>query len=44
MKRVGDESIKVNEVRFIIFLNEENKKFLLRQKFYGSEVRRVEKF
>lgn len=44
VKRAGDESIKVNEVRFITSLNEENKKFLLRQKLHGSEVRRAEKF
>ncbi|CAN6348651.1 unnamed protein product [Urochloa humidicola] len=42
-KRAGDESTKVNEVRFITSLNEENKKFLLRQKLYDSEVRRAEK-
>ncbi|XP_006655951.1 uncharacterized protein LOC102704066 [Oryza brachyantha] len=42
-KRAGDESTKVNEVRFITSLNEENKKFLLRQKLHDSEVRRAEK-
>jgi hypothetical protein len=42
-KRAGDESTKVNEVRFITSLNEENKKFLLRQKLYDSEMRRAEK-
>jgi hypothetical protein len=42
-KRAGDESTKVNEVRFITSLNEENKKFLLRQKLHGSEMRRAEK-
>lgn len=44
VKRAGDESIKVNEVRFITSLNEENKKFLLRQKLHDSEMRRAEKF
>ncbi|XP_021733923.1 uncharacterized protein LOC110700659 [Chenopodium quinoa] len=44
VKRAGDESIKVNEVRFITSLNEENKKFLLRQKLQDSEMRRAEKF
>uniref|UniRef100_A0A0E0DZL0 S phase cyclin A-associated protein in the endoplasmic reticulum N-terminal domain-containing protein n=1 Tax=Oryza meridionalis TaxID=40149 RepID=A0A0E0DZL0_9ORYZ len=42
-KRAGDESTKVNEVRFITSLNEENKKFLLRQKLHDSEMRRAEK-
>ncbi|XP_062187803.1 uncharacterized protein LOC133891107 isoform X2 [Phragmites australis] len=42
-KRAGDESIKVSEVRFITSLNEENKKFLLRQKLHDSEMRRAEK-
>ncbi|KAL5198317.1 hypothetical protein ABZP36_001829 [Zizania latifolia] len=42
-KRAGDESVKVNEVRFITSLNEENKKFLLRQKLHDSEMRRAEK-
>ncbi|KAK9669199.1 hypothetical protein RND81_13G115200 [Saponaria officinalis] len=44
VKRAGDESNKVNEVRFITSLNEENKKFLLRQKLHDSELRRAEKF
>ncbi|XP_052180072.1 uncharacterized protein LOC127793270 isoform X2 [Diospyros lotus] len=43
VKRAGDESIKVNEVRFITSLNEENKKFILRQKLHDSELRRAEK-
>ncbi|TVU38092.1 hypothetical protein EJB05_11443 [Eragrostis curvula] len=42
-KRAGDESTKVSEVRFITSLNEENKKFLLRQKLHDSEMRRAEK-
>ncbi|XP_062190721.1 uncharacterized protein LOC133893648 isoform X2 [Phragmites australis] len=42
-KRAGDESNKVSEVRFITSLNEENKKFLLRQKLHYSEMRRAEK-
>lgn len=42
-KRAGDESSKVNEVRFITSLNEENKKLILRQKLHGSELRRAEK-
>jgi hypothetical protein len=42
-KRVGDESTKVSEVRFITSLNEENKKFLLRQKLHDSEMQRAEK-
>ncbi|KAL9243261.1 hypothetical protein vseg_017170 [Gypsophila vaccaria] len=44
VKRAGDESNKVNEVRFITSLNEENKKYLLRQKLHDSELRRAEKF
>ncbi|KGN63704.1 uncharacterized protein LOC101216553 isoform X3 [Cucumis sativus] len=43
VKRAGDESSKVNEVRFITSLNEENKKIMLRQKLHGSELRRAEK-
>ncbi|GMH31548.1 hypothetical protein Nepgr_033392 [Nepenthes gracilis] len=43
VKRAGDESIKVNEVRFITSLNEENKKFVLRQKLHDSQMRRAEK-
>ncbi|KAJ6820475.1 uncharacterized protein M6B38_397200 [Iris pallida] len=42
-RRAGDESSKVNEVRFITSLNEENKKFILRQKLQDSEMRRAEK-
>lgn len=42
-RRAGDESSKVNEVRFITSLNEENKKLILRQKLHDSEVRRAEK-
>ncbi|MED6206043.1 hypothetical protein PIB30_023259 [Stylosanthes scabra] len=42
-KRAGDESSKVNEVRFITSLNEENKKLILRQKLHESEMRRAEK-
>ncbi|KAI9117138.1 hypothetical protein K1719_011304 [Acacia pycnantha] len=42
-KRAGDESSKVNEVRFITSLNEENKKLILRQRLHGSELRRAEK-
>jgi hypothetical protein len=42
-KRAGDESSKVNEVRFITSLNEENKKLILRQKLHDSELRRAEK-
>ncbi|KAK7388896.1 hypothetical protein VNO78_23723 [Psophocarpus tetragonolobus] len=42
-KRAGDESSKVNEVRFITSLNEENKKLMLRQKLHESELRRAEK-
>lgn len=43
VRRAGDESSKVNEVRFITSLNEENKKFMLRQKLHDSELRRAEK-
>ncbi|KAG5618501.1 hypothetical protein H5410_018325 [Solanum commersonii] len=43
VRRAGDESIKVNEVRFITSLNEENKKLILRQKLHDSELRRAEK-
>ncbi|KAL8143369.1 hypothetical protein V2J09_016401 [Rumex salicifolius] len=43
VKRAGEESIKVNEVRFITSLNEENKKFMLHQKLHVSEMRRAEK-
>ncbi|KAJ9677512.1 hypothetical protein PVL29_022484 [Vitis rotundifolia] len=43
VRRAGDESSKVNEVRFITSLNEENKKLMLRQKLHDSEVRRAEK-
>ncbi|KAK1317081.1 hypothetical protein QJS10_CPA05g01789 [Acorus calamus] len=43
VRRAGDESSKVNEVRFITSLNEENKKFILRQKLHDSEMRRAEK-
>ncbi|XP_074304130.1 uncharacterized protein LOC141638681 [Silene latifolia] len=43
VKRAGDETNKVNEVRFITSLNEENKKFILRQKLHDSELRRAEK-
>nr|GMC69639.1 uncharacterized protein LOC109193559 isoform X2 [Ipomoea batatas] len=42
-RRAGDETIKVNEVRFITSLNEENKKLILRQKLHDSELRRAEK-
>ncbi|CAI0560428.1 unnamed protein product [Linum tenue] len=42
-RRAGDESSKVNEVRLITSLNEENKKIKLRQKLHDSEVRRAEK-
>ncbi|KAH7851799.1 hypothetical protein Vadar_016608 [Vaccinium darrowii] len=42
-RRAGDESSKVNEVRFITSLNEENKKLILRQKLHDSELRRAEK-
>ncbi|CAM8943603.1 unnamed protein product [Rhodiola kirilowii] len=43
VRRAGDESSKVNEVRFITSLNEENKKLVLRQKLHDSEIRRAEK-
>ncbi|KAK6920941.1 S phase cyclin A-associated protein in the endoplasmic reticulum, N-terminal [Dillenia turbinata] len=43
VRRANDESSKVNEVRFITSLNEENKKLILRQKLYDSELRRAEK-
>lgn len=43
VRRANDESSKVNEVRFITSLNEENKKLMLRQKLHDSEVRRAEK-
>lgn len=43
VRRAGDESSKVNEVRFITSLNEENKKIILRQKLQDSELRRAEK-
>lgn len=43
VRRAGDESSKVNEVRFITSLNEENKKLMLRQKLHDSEMRRAEK-
>nr|CAD1837907.1 unnamed protein product [Ananas comosus var. bracteatus] len=43
VKRAGDESSKVNEVRFITSLNEENKKLILRQKLLDSQMRRAEK-
>lgn len=43
VRRAGDESSKVNEVRFITSLNEENKKLILRQKLQDSEMRRAEK-
>jgi len=42
-RRAGDESSKVNEVRFITSLNEENRKLILRQKLRDSEMRRAEK-
>ncbi|KAL7619225.1 hypothetical protein Lser_V15G00542 [Lactuca serriola] len=42
-RRAGDESTKVNEVRFITSLNEENKKLMLLQKYQDSESRRAEK-
>ncbi|CAN1137955.1 S phase cyclin A-associated protein in the endoplasmic reticulum [Linum perenne] len=42
-RRAGDESSKVNEVRFITSMNEENKKLMLRQKLHDSELRRAEK-
>lgn len=43
VRRAGDESSKVNEVRFITSLNEENKKHILRKKLNDSELRRAEK-
>uniref|UniRef100_A0A2P2KFQ8 Uncharacterized protein LOC105640592 n=1 Tax=Rhizophora mucronata TaxID=61149 RepID=A0A2P2KFQ8_RHIMU len=43
VRRAGDESSKVNEVRFITSLNEENKKHMLKQKRQGWELRRAEK-
>lgn len=43
VRRANDESSKVNEVRFITSLNEENKKLMLRQKLHDSELRRAEK-
>lgn len=43
VKRAGDESSKVNEVRFITSLNDENKKHILRKKLQDSELRRAEK-
>ncbi|XWS60483.1 hypothetical protein CRYUN_Cryun07bG0039900 [Craigia yunnanensis] len=43
VRRAGDESSKVNEVRFITSLNGENKKLILRQKLQDSELRRAEK-
>ncbi|KAJ4713125.1 S phase cyclin A-associated in the endoplasmic reticulum [Melia azedarach] len=43
VRRAGDESSKVNEVRFITSLNEGNKKLMLRQKLHDSELRRAEK-
>ncbi|KAI3685055.1 hypothetical protein L6452_34288 [Arctium lappa] len=42
-RRAGDESTKVNEVRFITSLNEENRKLMLIQKYQDSELRRAEK-
>ncbi|KAL8232596.1 hypothetical protein R6Q57_002374 [Mikania cordata] len=42
-RRAGDESTKVNEVRFITSLNEENKKLMLLQKYHDLELRRAEK-
>lgn len=42
-RRAGDESTKVNEVRFITSLNEENKKLMLIQKYQDSELRKAEK-
>ncbi|KDP31310.1 hypothetical protein JCGZ_11686 [Jatropha curcas] len=41
VRRAGDESSKVNEVRFITSLNEENKKLMLLQKHQDSELRRA---
>ncbi|KAL1531696.1 hypothetical protein AAHA92_31807 [Salvia divinorum] len=43
VRRAGDETSKVNEVRFITSLNEENKKHILRKKLHDSELRRAEK-
>ncbi|CAL9770218.1 unnamed protein product [Musa acuminata subsp. burmannicoides] len=43
VKKAGDESSKVNEVRFITSLNEQNKKLMLHQKLHDSEMRRAEK-
>lgn len=43
VRKAGDETSKVNEVRFITSLNEQNKKLILRQKLHDSEVRRAEK-
>lgn len=43
VRRANDESSKVNEVRFITSLNEENKKFMWRQKIHDSELRMAEK-
>ncbi|EPS70544.1 hypothetical protein M569_04216 [Genlisea aurea] len=43
VRRAGDESSKVNEVRFITSLNEENKKHILQKKLQDSELRRAEK-
>ncbi|CAH9095768.1 unnamed protein product [Cuscuta epithymum] len=42
-RRAGDETIKVNEVRFITSMNEENKKLILRQKLQDFELRRAGK-
>lgn len=43
VRRANDESSKVNEVRFITSLNEENKKLMWRQKIHDSELRMAEK-
>ncbi|KAF2311241.1 hypothetical protein GH714_021134 [Hevea brasiliensis] len=43
VRRAGDERSKVKEVRFITYLNEENKKLMLHQKLHDSELRRAEK-
>ncbi|WOL01711.1 hypothetical protein Cni_G10428 [Canna indica] len=43
VRKAGDESSKVNEVRFITSLNEQNKKLMLHQKLHDSEMRRAEK-
>lgn len=43
VRRAGDESSKVNEVRFITSLNDENKKIILREKLQDSKLRRAEK-